>query len=1431
MSYKYTGPPYHCTITLSNALHIMRNNHTDMRVRIVSLNVLITLILSSSLIHANNLKQTTSKHIRNYNIMQLDDMPQSEVNSIFQDSQGFMWLATLGGLYRFDGYEYKRFPNQTTGENNSSKLVLSMAEDNQGDLWFGTYGRGISMFNVKTQQFTNYPLSAFKKKTEPNSDIVSIIVDKKDQIWMSNGYIIFRFQIDKETSKLLNVHRYNIFDSNVEKQKRIKSLYKDKWGTIWIGINSELHRVVDYNDTQLKLVTYGIGCEDITEGQDGIYFGSGQIYFIQHLADNQYEEPVQINTIRCRRIIQRHHKLWVGNRNGLHCLSQNKRKQWVETISLNKETLPFDINSNVISYLYNNSFDQLWVGSRGSGTYYLEEKEKGFYGYQANSMVKKDDISNELTRCLYTDRKNNLWIGDEENGVFILPANEPFTGHYINIKVNREDNNRAYAFEETKSPTANTSIMWVGTSYPDKLIAINTETKQIIPQINGITDDLGFVFALKKTDPHTLWAGLYNQGLWRLKIDDSGHVLSGQQFNQSNSSISSNTIRSIFQDHAGNLWIGTDLGINRINKDELWTETPIFYHQIDDSQTTDLSNDYILDIKEDSLHNLYFGTMGSGLIIYRPANKSKLKRITTHDGLIDNTVKTILIDPKSENLWLATNHGLCKLDPRNLHVLNYSNNSGIQESEFSEICGTNFRGRFLVFGNRNGFVAFDPSKITENKIPPYLYLTDIYVNNQRLQNNQLPTPTEFLEKIELPYNDHNFAIDFVGIQLDDPNNIDYYYRLEGFDENWTKTSSNHRRATYTNLYEGTYIFEVRATNADGVWSEKTRKLEIVISPPFYRSTWAYLIYLILLGLILYLTYRILYAFYLRKQDYLRVQFEKEKSEEIAQYRFQFFTNMSHEFRTPLTLINIPLETLLNRAKHKQDSLALKDLNVIKDNADTLMDMINQLLEFRKVEQGKSSLKIETIDANRYVALFYKKFQPLATKQNIDFKFEPSNQNPNIDIDSKLFEHVLYNLLSNAFKYTQEGGRIILRLDIKDRRVIISIHDNGQGILPEAVSHIFDRFYQVNSTNHIKQKSTGIGLALSKTIVKQHHGTIQVESIPEKHTVFSISLALSTAQPQKSPYQLDGQGFAIDKMASDSVLPIHSSEQNKQPTSDRIEKQSSTPKELDTQIERLIEGEKQEHSHDQTILIVEDNCQLQEQLYQRLSNRFQIISANNGQEGLNACIKYEPQLILTDIVMPIMDGIEMCVQIKQNRLISHIPIIIFTANNTVKNRIDSFNIGQADAYLEKPFNMEALEGQINALLKSREAVKTNFEKDVIIAPEMLAHTKTDLEFITGVLNIIKAHMGDMDFTVQMLADEYGLSRTSLNKKIKALTDQTANHFLITVRMKYAAKLILQGDMNVNEVSWSVGYNDVNTFRTRFKEHFGVTPTAYTGLHTE
>lgn len=1409
----------------------MKNKPTGMTVRMLSLNVLLAFILSPSLIHANNLEQTTSQHIRNYNIMQLGDMPQSEINCIFQDSQGFMWLATLGGLYRFDGYEYKRFPNQITDENKSSKLVLSMAEDHQGNLWFGTYGRGISMFDIKTQKFTNYPLSAFTKKTEANSDIVSILVDKKNQIWMSNGYTICRFQIDKETSKLLNIHRYNIFDPNVEKQKRIKSLYKDKWGTIWIGINSELHRITDYNDTELKLITYDIGCEDITEDQNGIYFGSSQIYFVQHMANNQYANPTQINSIRCRRIIQRHHKLWVGNRNGLHCLSQNKKKEWVETILLNKETLPFDINSNVISCLYNNSFNQLWVGSRGSGIYYLEEKEKGFYGYQANSVIKNDDVSNKLTRSLYTDRKKNLWIGDEENGVFVLPANEPFTGHYTNIKINRDDNNRAYAFEETKSPTSKISIMWVGTSYPNKLVAINTETKQIVPQINGVAENLGFVFALKKTDPHTLWAGLYNQGLWRLKIDNSGHILSGQQFNQSNSSISSNTIRSIFQDHDGNLWIGTDAGINRINKDDLWTKSPIFHHQIDDNKTTNLSNYYILDIQEDSLHNFYFGTMGSGLIIYRPASKPKVKRLTTNDGLIDNTVKTILIDQKSGNLWLATNHGLCKLNPKNLHILNYSNNSGIQESEFSEICGTNFRDSILVFGNRSGFVAFDPGKITENKIPPYLYLTDIYVNNQRLQNNQLPTPTEFLEKIELAYSDHNFAIDFVGIQLDDPNNIDYYYRLKGFDEDWTKTSSNHRRATYTNLYEGTYIFEVRATNADGVWSNRIKNLEIVIAPPCYRSTWAYILYLVLLGLILYFTYRIIYAFHLRKQDYLRVQLEKEKSEEMAQYRFQFFTNMSHEFRTPLTLINIPLETLLNRAKSKQDSLALKDLNVIQDNADTLMEMINQLLEFRKVEQGKSPLKIETIDANRYVELFYKKFQPLAVKQNIDFKFEPSNQNPSIDIDSKLFEHVLYNLLSNAFKYTQEGGQISLRLYIKDQQVLISIHDNGQEIPPEALTHIFDRFYQVNSTNHTKQKSTGIGLALSETIVKQHHGTIQVESIPGKQTVFTISLALSTGQPQDSSYQFDEQAFIIDQMASDVILPSSPSEQKKQISSNTIEKQSSTPKKLDTQIERIIEGEKQADTHNQTILIVEDNRQLQDQLYQRLSNRFQIISASNGKEGLEACLKYEPQLILTDIVMPIMDGIEMCVQIKQNRLISHIPIIIFTANNTVKNRIDSFNIGQADAYLEKPFNMEALEGQINALLKSREVVKTNFEKDVIIAPEMLAHTKTDLEFITGVLNIIKAHMGDMDFTIQMLADEYGLSRTSLNKKIKALTDQTANHFLITVRMKYAAKLILQGDINVNEVSWSVGYNDVNTFRTRFKEHFGVTPTAYTSLQKE
>lgn len=511
-------------------------------------------------------------------------------------------------------------------------------------------------------------------------------------------------------------------------------------------------------------------------------------------------------------------------------------------------------------------------------------------------------------------------------------------------------------------------------------------------------------------------------------------------------------------------------------------------------------------------------------------------------------------------------------------------------------------------------------------------------------------------------------------------------------------------------------------------------------------------------------------------------------------------NISHEFRTPLTLINIPLEKMISKIDTLEDQEMVNDISEMKYNVDMLLSLVNQLLDFRKIERGKEHIEPKCINLVEYLNSYLDHFCLLAKKQNIEYIFKAEEQMVAVDIDVRLFEKVIVNILSNAFKYTPSGGLVELRVgrDNEKSMAVITLKDNGKGVAKEEIPYLFDRFYQANNQSQSATHGfgSGIGLSLTKGIVEMHNGQMRIESEINQGLTCIIELPLSQGLVDVK---------SIKRELTEEVDVIIAN------------KECS----IDVEFKRSNSGRRD------VILIVEDNERLRNQLGRQLSDMYDILSAENGQVGLDICLKEHPSLVIADIMMPVMDGIEMCRRIKEDETISHTPIMVLSANSTVRNQIDSFTIGGADGYLDKPFNLNVLKSKIQTILHNREILKQRFHRQSIINPEDIAHSPADLKCLSQIIAIIKKNMSNSELSMELIATEYGVSRTYLNRKIKALTGETSSQFLRNIRLKYAAKLLLQKSMNVSEVAWEVGYNDVKTFRTRFKEMFGVSPTNYNG----
>ena len=804
--------------------------------------------------------------------------------------------------------------------------------------------------------------------------------------------------------------------------------------------------------------------------------------------------------------------------------------------------------------------------------------------------------------------------------------------------------------------------------------------------------------------------------------------------------------------------------------------------------------------------------MGSGLILYNQ-KRDTCVWIGTKEGLPNSSIKSIEED-KNHNLWLSSNSGLSCFHPKTGEVINYDEKNGLPDNEFSEICSITRRDDTIVMGSFNGFVVYHPDEIKTEYSLPRLYFTELIVNNKQVVTGEkingrvlLPQAMIYTKEITLKYTEHNFAVDFVGIHYNVPLKNEYQYRLIGFDSTWKKVRSNNRFAQFTNIPEGDYTLEVLGSNSDKIWTQKPIRLKIKILPPASRSAEAYLLYFLISCFLFYLLYRTANKMHVRKQELYATRLEKQKGEELLRYKSQFYTNVSHEFRTPLTLINIPLEQLIEKWESNEGIIkpidkkkALHELKIVKHNVNKLLRLVNHFMMFRKTETGHIKAKIKPVEMNMFLESVYQIFNPLAKKRKVDFSFIPAKEEVWCSLDTEMFDEVMDNLLSNAFKFTPEGERIILKLAVekKTKTCCIWIKDTGEGMSNQDLKHAFQPYYEGSNKSYMYQAGTGIGLSLTKKFMRILRGDVMLESQLNEGTTCLLHLPW-IEEPVDRLVALPTQ-TKIQRCEEDSFLPIN-----------------ETPMPMD-------EKDAITNTKGPLIVFVDDNKELQRSVQKYLGTSFRVEVASNGEEGLVLCRHLHPKAIITDVMMPIMDGIAFAKAVKEDELISHIPILILTAKHTVENRLQSLSTG-VDAYMDKPFNIQVLSEQIKSLIHNRALVKKKFQRALEVKPDLLINSSADAKFLHTIIDLINRNMDNTAYTVEALAQQYGVSRIYLNRKIKALTDETSTQFMRNIRMKHAAKLLLEGDLNVSEVALAVGYSDQGTFRTRFKTTFNVTPAAF------
>ncbi|MBN1118431.1 MAG: response regulator [Bacteroidales bacterium] len=1343
---------------------------------------------------------------KNYKVE--DGLSQSWVLSIHQDYMGFMWFGTGDGLNQFDGYNFKVFkhnPRSNTSLKNNE--VTSICEDNNNRLWIGT-STGICLYERATETFTS-------DSAWPENYITDFLVIGNHILITSD---VGLFQLDTKTKiiKRLNINGTPILDGIY-----LTSIDKDYYNNIWVGGHDGLYVIYDHFKN-LKKIDYDsskktpqmVYISSITCDSDNNIWAGTEINGLFRLKYKNLNsvlfEIESYQTIAnksgtlskgmIRTMLQDcNGNIWLAIENaGLDIINPNR------TINGNAEikNIAFDpknekgISSNSIHAIYEDSRGDLWFGTYGGGINFYNTAGENFRHIKSIPERKNSLINNNVN--VFFELNSEIWIGTE-GGLSVYNEQKKQYTSFPNVTNNTHSNSSDAIWSITKDHDGN---LWIGT-WAGGVSKVNPD-KMFFRQMDIGRDMNPNVFSVLEDSDNQIWIGTMGGGLVLYNPATKKNTVYRNDLNNPYS-ISNDWVRQVYNNSLNELWISTSSAVDLFDRKK--QQFIHFFPNINDTNTISGKGAYV--IFEDSKNNMWFGT-DVGLNYFKRSDSSFVFYQET-DGLPNNSVKGILEDDHG-NLWISTNRGISKFEnavdlPSNPVFQSFDLSDGLQGNEFNRRAAFKSSNGEMYFGGTNGYNVFHPDSLKKNETEPRVVLTNLLVSNKKVEPGKHAAIAKHISmagEIVLKYQQSVFTIEYAGLSFVNSYKNQYSYMLEGFDKGWNNVGTQ-RSATYTNLNPGEYIFKVKASNNDDIWNTTGASIKIIILPPWYRTSLAYFIYLIfILSLVLILRRLILMRTNLQHEIKLK-QIEKEKLDEVHQVKTQFYTNISHEFRTPLTLIIGPLEKILSTTSFKPD--VGQQFQVILKNARRMLRLINQFLDLSTIEAGYLKLSVHEGNIPRYIQAISDIFEYEAKQKKIIYNFESTHDTFLGWFDSDKIEKILYNLLSNAIKYTAENQTIKFMVQFNPPDEVSTkfpgymemwVKDTGIGISDEEKTQIFNRYYQAKSTSSSNAQGSGIGLSLVSGLVEKYGGNIEIKSSPGQGTSFYVRL----------PYMRNmfSEESIVNKSEEDYLSKL---ENYYQPASDK------------EQIEGLKAGFDKTRS---TLLVVEDNVDLLNYIADHFKKHFNVHEATNGEEGKAIALAKNPDIIVTDIMMPGIDGMELCKQLKQNEKTSHIPIIILTAKASDESHVEGLGTG-ADGFLSKPFNIDVLEARVRNLLDSRKKLKQAFSQKINIEPKDIAITSVDATFIQKAINLVEKHMADPDFSTDFMSKEIGMSRASLHRKLIALTDLPPSGFIRELRMKRAARLLVEGQRTVSEVLYEIGIRSRSYFTKSFKEAFGMSPTEY------
>lgn len=1301
-----------------------------------------------------------------------DGLSNSTVKAICQDDKGYIWIGTKNGLNRLDGYEIKNYYHLPGKEVKQPNDIVSITQLSDGLFWIGTFN-GIVLFDPMQEKFIDLQ-ERYAGKEFPSSVVVGLHEDPKKNIWVATKQGLYVFKSDGTCSYVKDM-RDTYIHMMAAASPYALLLDVVNQGLALYDVRTERYKILHKNEKRFSLM------KGFTDSKGRIWLGEELKNFYQYFPKEEEIKPISYTV---------HPDVPIES-NYIHDITEYNDSTLL--LATDRGLVAYDIKhsffytkvdqhlaiSDRLMTVYKDNQGALWIGTFGQGAIYYHPK---LFTFTHHSLISSPQQATGIQVVgSLSESQGKLWIGHSK-GLIAMDVNNPKHIEEVNISGGN-------------SPKHDTDLYYVYRNSPDELYlyflnmgvySLNLKTRSITKVIAPMSGEEQ-IRAMARDAENRLWIAEDDLSYWDKNTQKLDRNLSTNYNATTRYMLTQDILR-----HEDDMIVG-------VRTNGLWIfrhqpENPEHYFKGERTTFEELNDKNISVLYEDHAKNIWIGTYDNGLYKCN-LEKQEIHHYNKDNGLVHNSICAILEDRTSKDIWVSAINGLSQIKPDGI-IVNFTRGNGFPLNEVSHKSLLQASNGHIYIGGNNGLAELDPTRLShDRKTAPLVQISLV----ESLNSKNAPDHIEinnFNEgnKVDLPYDNSSIRIKYSALDFISPKGYKYAYQLKGLDKEWHYIENN--EVIYSNLPAGKYIFSIKACNNEGIWSTVETTIIISVHPAFWATWWAKALYILFIIVFLAVLARYFYEKKTAKYKRQIEQIEKENIEKNYQMRIELFTNFSHELRTPLTLITGPVDDIIN--DERLPSGLKYPMKQIQKNANRLLLLVNQLMDFRKLEHGAMQLKLSCLNVPVFITEQIDSFSELLNKHELTISYSNNYYGNNLWVDVDLMSKVMFNLLSNAIKHSSRGGKIQLESNMEENSVVLSVKDFGEGISPENQSKVFDPFFQIGNGNKDGMFGSGIGLNLVQYVVKLHFGKIWLESTPGQGTTFFIRLQLGKEHYANSNVIYTDQAITHTlKVEKNSVLSVEP------------EYHQQIPEDSDNRLR---------------ILVVEDDEDMRQYIVSKLSKTYNVQEAPEGKSAINIAREQIPDLIISDIMMPVMDGLELCRVIKNDMALAHIPVVLLTAKSLEEHVKDGYQ-ALADDYILKPFNAQILLAKIESLIKNREKLRDLF-------CQKLERTEVPVEEITvedplmqKLVELITENAQDPELSMEVLYNKLGMSRTQFFRKIKAISDLSPNKLILNIRMKMAVEKFQSGGMTIAEVAYEVGFSDPAYFSKVFKSVFNQTPTEY------